>query len=401
MNQAQAALLIPKLLERVESLISVLEFHFQHSNTDLLGAASALANGDVEEASEHHGKFVEFAARFQGQNPHAATILAWAAKTQAGMETVLEWLEEPDDDHEGQGHDPAEIQTVHNANKWNHITLKSGKTYKGLEFFNDHWVGLHHPYNGTPLRDVTIEHLYAHDNLPWTSRAYEWQENIVLRHCTTVRNRREHFWYPNIVGLGRDISQKEANKRTAVLMENHYAEDCDAQWWQFVGINPKDTQRLSETGLPFEDAWSPAGRVIRKNMVGKRLGRGRDTGHPDRVGFTMSDFPYQSVLEFEDITLDNRGVKKGGGAWLVQGHPELHATNVVADLTGVDADKEHTKIEDCPVVVIKGGMLKGGSRKQFFLNRCKDVVIEGVDSDLSLYVDGQNRGPVSNGYKSL
>jgi len=391
---------------RTNALISVLEQFKLPTPGALHGLMLALNAQDIDRARGHSKFLLDFIEKRIDLHAIAPVVFDWSQRTHEGIVTLNGWL---DTIPSVWGHDNDKIKTVYDASKWNYYNLSSGERLIDFEFKNDWGVGIHHFPRG-PLDDVIIDNLYSHDHFKWASRAYDVR-GATVKNYTVARVEREHAWYWTLFGDGTHVSQEQADKKDAIVFDGGHIEDVDGQPWQLTGANPLDAQRLKsdECSDPIQ-AWSPMGWVRRKNTTMKRVGRGIHDAKvlgqehdDDRVGFLITDFPYKASIWNENIRTDNTELRYGGGAFVCQKHPQYHMVNMEFDFSGVDCDKEHGLIEDTPVVRIKGGVYKCGSRKQVFIRRCGDVIVEDVkrESDADLYVDGTKVGKLSDGYRSI
>lgn len=381
-----------RVFERVEALINGLPFLGIAAPDELLEAAAMLARDKFEEAAQAHRVFLGNATRLQDRHADGPKIVAFAAETQAYLGVLAEWASEPDPSPE-YGHSPDVIAKVVNANKWNAYEMVEGHTEIGLEFYNDWWTGIHHSKSSGLMRDFRMQDCYIHDNKKWSSRANRIQEDVTFQSCTFQHNRDEHFIYHNTAGFGPGVTQAEADKRVCEGIYNCLFDDCDSQGLQFVSADGRE----DETPDPeFDD--TPGGRIEVLNTKFTRTGQGVFNGNTSsRPSFTLSFFPGKHQVTLYDVIVDNSMLPKSTGGLLVQRHPSLLVDSLSLDFPS--GDRSLAKIEETPLVRIKGGRWWGS--RPVNINKCGDVKIEGVESNVDLYVDGKRIGRLSDGYSSL
>jgi hypothetical protein len=280
--------------------------------------------------------------------------------------------------------------------------------YQGERWRNWTRAGLISNY--VPQRNITLKRLtvngHALTGPGWGVRAYDvidWE--IYGCRFTNIKGPRDT--------TGDGIPDKFVGEHDVYV---NVAGNLKIRWCVFTDTPGQAIQtvflgRTTESS-DYEGFKDAGGTILVEDCVAIDVGLANpDHSQHGRASFAFSFFPSS-----QDVVLTRNRIDVQGNPWwsknpsdptaprwnsyggiMAQGHPyvELVDNEVVLE----NPDRELVQLRNCGTVVLVGGSLMSvGGRKKVTIDNCPSILVEGVESNADLYIDGVKVGPVSAGF---
>jgi len=265
----------------------------------------------------------------------------------------------------------------------------NGEYYRGKAYVNGNWTGFNHHFTHGTCDRFVLEDCEIRGHEKWGTRAYRMRYANCINHCRFGDIMYEHGLYWNLAGYNND-PDLDLNV-PSLIIENCIFGDIASQAIQLV-------QRASEQGFDFEAAGdlTRGGDVVIKNSFFRNIGWNH--GGNARASYGISAFASNNHVLVENCHLDNSCQKFSKGAIMSSWHPSTTVKDS-SFMLGI-GDRPIAEFEGNNLLSIKDStFINEGPQKFIRIKSCQNIDISDCSGNVSIQVDGNIVGPITNGYQ--